>query len=174
MHFFFYACECTIERMNKEKLNKILMELLFPLSAFIICLVLLLVIYSANGFALFNHDGLTIIAFDMQSEYVAYLRYLKTMLTTHGGIDVYTFGKVFGGDFLSIYTFYLASPLNYLVAFVNDTDIPLFFLWTTIIKMAFASLGMYLLLRYVSGKYDFAYIGFATAYGMVSYSFIYL
>lgn len=159
--------------MNKAKLNKLLIELLFPACAFIFCLVLLLIIYSAKGFALFNHKGLTVIAFDMQSEYIAYLRYLKTMLLSHGGIDVYTFGKVFGGDFLSIYTFYLASPFNYLVIFINDADLPLFFLWSMIIKMSLASLGMYLLIRYVAHRYDFGFIGFAIAYGLLGYSFIY-
>ena len=159
--------------MNKAKLNKLLMEILFPACAFIFCLVLLMVVYSAAGFALFDHKGLTIISFDMQSQYIAYLRYFKTMLESHGSLDVYTLNKVFGGDFLSIYTFYLGSPFNYLVVFVNDADLPLFFIWSTIIKMSLASLGMYLLIRYVSGKYDFAYIGFAVAYGLVSYSFIY-
>lgn len=159
--------------MNKAKINKILMELLFPACAFIFALVLLLIIYAANGFALFDHNGLAVISFDMQSQYISFLRYFKTMLESHGGIDVYTFGKVFGGDFLSIYTFYLASPFNYLVVFINTMDLPLFFLWSMIIKMSLASLGMYLLIRYVARRYDFAFIGFAVAYGLLGYGFIY-
>ncbi len=160
--------------MNKSQIKKILKTILFPIGVFCVCLAFLMVIFSINGFALFNHQGNTIISFDMQSEYIAYLRYLKSMLLKDGQLDVYSFSKDFGGDFLSIYTFYLASPFNYLVVFVKDGDLPLFFLWTSIIKMALSSAFMYLLIRYISKKDDLTYWGFGVAYGLISYSFIYL
>lgn len=160
--------------MNKSQIKNILKSILFPIGVFCVCLLFLMVIFSLNGFALFNHDGNTIISFDMQSEYIAYLRYLKAMLLKDGQLDVYSFSKDFGGDFLSIYAFYLASPFNYLVVLVSDSDLPLFFLWTSIIKMALSSSFMYLLLRYISKRDDLTFWGFGIAYGLVSYSFIYL
>lgn len=161
--------------MNKSVIKNILKSILFPIGVFCVCLSLLMIMFSVNGFALFNNQGSTIISFDMQSEYIAYLRYFKMMLLDNGGqLEVYSFSKDIGGDFLSIYTFYLASPFNYLVVFVSDSDLPLFFLWTSIIKMSLAASFMYLLIRYKGRKDTFVYWGFGIAYGLVSYSFIYL
>ena len=160
--------------MNKTQIKKILKSILFPIGVFALCALLLMLMFSINGFALFDNKNLTIISFDMQSEYIAYLRYLKMMLLKDGQLDVYSFSKDFGGDFLSIYAFYLASPFNYLVVFVADKDLPLFFLWTSLIKMSLASAFMYLLIRYHAKKDDLVYWGFGIAYGLVSYSFIYL
>ena len=160
--------------MNKLDIKKFLKAILFPVGIFCVCLGLLMIMFSLNGFALFSHQGNTIISFDMQSEYIAYLRYFKRMLLKDGQLDAYSFSKDFGGDFLSIYTFYLASPFNYLVVFVKDIDLPLFFLWTSIIKMSLGGSFMYLLVKYKTNKDSLAFWGFGIAYGLVSYSFIYL
>ena len=160
--------------MNKSQVKNFLKAILFPIGVFCVCLGLLMIMFSLNGFALFNHQGNTIISFDMQSEYISYLRYFKAMLLKDGQLDVYSFSKDFGGDFLSIYTFYLASPFNYLVVFCRDADLPLFFLWTSIIKMSLGGAFMYLLIRYKTKKDSVSYWGFGVAYGLVSYSFIYL
>lgn len=159
--------------MNKSKFKNILKESLFPLGIFAFVIILLIIIFSVNGLALFSHDGLTIISYDMQSQYVAYLRSFKAMLDGDGIIDVYTSQKVFGGDFLSIYTYYLASPFNYLLKFTSYSDIPLFFMWTNIVEMALAGVFMYLLLRFTFKKIDYISIGFAVSYALVSYSFVY-
>ena len=159
--------------MNKDKFKRILNETLFPIGIFFFIFVLLIIIFAVNGFALFDHNGLTLISYDMQSQYVAYLRSFKSMLERNGPIEVYTSQKIFGGDFLSIYTYYLASPFNYLVKFVSYSDIPLFFLWSNIIKMSLAGMFMYFLLRFTFKSIDISSVGFAVAYGLVSYSFVY-
>ena len=159
--------------MNKAKFKSILKEALFPLGIFAFVIVLLIILFSVNGFALFDHNGLTLLSYDMQSQYVAYLRSYKSMLAGDGIIDVYTMQKVYGGDFMSIYTYYLASPFNYLLVFTSYSDIPLFFMWSNIFKMAFAGVFMYALLRYTFKKADFVSIGFAVSYALVSYAFIY-
>ena len=159
--------------MNKAKFKNILKESLFPLGIFLFVVILLAVIFSINGFALFNREGYTVISLDMQSQYIAYLRSFKSMLDKDGIVEVYTSQKIFGGDFLSIYTYYLASPFNYLLKFVSYADIPLFLIWTNIIKMALAGVFMYALLRYTFKKVSYGSIGFAVSYALVSYAFIY-
>lgn len=159
--------------MNKAKFKNILKEVLFPLGIFLLVVIILAVIFSINGFALFSKEGSTIISLDMQSQYIAYLRSFKGMLDGDGIIEVYTSQKIFGGDFLSIYTYYLASPFNYLLKFVSYSDIPLFLIWTNIIKMALAGLFMYFLLRYTYKHINLGAVGFAFSYALVSYAFIY-
>lgn len=147
-------------------------EISFILLAFFIPFALLIILFNVNGVALNGYKNLTIMMIDMQSEYICYLRDLRQVLI-HGGSLIYTTEKVFGGDYLSIFTFYLASPFNLFVVFFKEEAIPLFFIWSSILKMAFASLNCYLFLRFTS-KFTYQKIIFAIGYGLVSYSLIYI
>ena len=155
----------------KKNLN-LVKEVGFIVLSFIVPFILLIILFNANGFSLNSYKGTTIMMIDMQSEYIAYMRDLKHILTT-GGSLIYTTEKVFGGDYLSIFTFYLSSPFNFFVVFFKDEAIPLFFLWSSILKMAFASLNFYLFTRFTS-KFTYQKIIFALGYGFISYSFIYI
>ncbi len=148
-------------------------EVLYLLISFLLPFSLLLLLFSEMGFAPFRENGLTIISFDMQSEYVAYLRYYRDILKS-GGSLLYTQGKVFGGDFLSIFTFYLASPFNLFVVFFDNAQIPAFFLFTSLLKISFSSLNFYLLVRFLYKKCRLGNLIFALSYSMVSYSMIYI
>ena len=154
-----------------KKLN-ILKEIGFIVLSFIIPFVILIIVFSVNKISLFSYKDYTITMLDMQSEYIAYLRDLKEILI-HGESLIYTSEKAFGGDYLSIFTFYLSSPFNLFVVFFNDKALPLFFVWSGIIKMALASVNFYLLARF-TGKFTYHKILFAIGYGLISYSLIYL
>lgn len=160
-----------MEPKSLKKLN-IIKEIAMGLLAFVIPFVLLIILMNSNHIALGGYKNYTIMMIDMQSEYICYIRDLRNILL-HGGSLVYTTEKVFGGDYLSIFTFYLASPFNLFVIFFKEEAIPLFFVWSSIIKMAFASLNFYLLTR-ITGKFTYQKIIFAIGYGFVSYSFIYM
>ena len=155
----------------KKFLNKtFLYDFLMALAAFAIPLIALIILFTINNFALVDHKGSTIIMFDMQSEYISFLRNLRYSLINHESL-VYTTKRTFGGEYLSIFSFYLASPFNLLTPLIKESDLPLFFVWSNIIKMSLASLNMYLLLRLSTKNKNIAYIGFAFAYGLISYSF---
>ena len=140
--------------------------------SFIVPFVLLIILFSANKMALNSYSNSTIMMMDMQSEYIAYMRDLRRILLSNGSL-IYTNSKLFGGDYLSIFTFYLSSPFNLFVVFFKEEAIPLFFVWSSLIKMAFASLNFYLLTRF-TGKFTYQKIIFAVGYGLISYSFIYM
>lgn len=145
----------------------------FPILAFLLALSIAVLLFALNGFSPFAEGGHTMVMVDAQSEYVAYFRYLKTLL--NGGENwLYTLSKAFGGNFLSIYTFYLASPFNLFVAFVPDVWIPSFMLFISVLRMALAGLFFYFFLRSTFGKDRFLYLLFSTSYGLCSYAFIYL
>lgn len=156
-------------RTNKIKIIK---EGSFLLLSFFIPFALLLILFSSNNFALFSHTGNTILSFDMRSEYTSYMMYFKHLLQGKESY-IYMNSKMLGGDFLSIYSFYLSSPFNFFIIFVGDKDIPLFFLWTSIIKMSFASLNFYLLTRFTS-RFTYHKLVACLGYGLISYSFIYM
>lgn len=162
-----------IKKLNEKMTHKLIYGLILAFLSFIIPLCITLIIFSSLGFAPFKENGLTIISFDMQSEYVAYLRYFKYVLVGDNSL-IYSQGKVFGGDFLSIYTFYLASPFNYFIVFCPDEGIPIFFLFTSILKISFSSLNFYFLLRFSNKQRKLGYLMFSIAYGLISYSFLYI
>ena len=145
-----------------------LYDFALALAAFVIPLIALIIVFSINKFALNNNEGYTIIGFDMQSQYIAILKNYKYVMT-HNESLVYSTMRLFGGEYLSIFAYYLSSPFNLIVLFVKDADIPLFFVWSNIIKMCFASLNMYLLLRISTKEKNIGYLAFAFGYGLISY-----
>ena len=156
--------------MNKKLL--LFREIGFIVLSFLLPFIFLIIIFSVNDISLFGYKDYTITMMDMQSEYLAYLRNLKQILI-HGESLIYTNTQVFGGDYLSIFTFYLSSPFNLFVVFFNDKAIPLFFVWSSILKMSIASVNFYLLARF-TGKFTYHKVLFALGYGLISYSLIYL
>jgi len=164
----------TVLNISNNHLGiKYIYKSILILLSFLLPLSLILILFSNNGFYPFVSDGQTIIMMDMQSEYIAYFRYFKAVLESNNDL-VYTYSKTFGGDFLSIFTFYLSSPFNLFIVFCPYESLPAFLMLTSILKMAFAGLNMYLLLSFSSKKDKIGYLIFAIGYGLSSYSFVYM
>ena len=145
---------------------------LFLLLSFFAPLILSFVLLRNRGFYPFDENGYTIIRRDFQSQYISYLRYYRTLLIEHGSF-IYTTSKFFGGDFLSLFTYYLASPFNLFLPLIGESDIPYFILVSNILKRSFASLFFYLLCHFRFGKDSLLFSGLAIGYGRISYFFVY-
>lgn len=156
----------------KTKNRYILKEIFYPIITLGVIFLCYFLLYKTNNFYPFSQNGKTVLMIDAQSEYIAYLRYLRNILL-NGGSYIYTNSKVFGGDFLSIYTFYLASPFNFLLVFFNEQNLPAFILITSIIKMMFGGLFMYFLLRSKTKKNNLFLIAISVCYSLIAYSFVY-
>ena len=156
----------------KNDKKKFFKELAFLLLSFFIPFVIILILLSVNGYSLFSYDGYTIMSYDMRSQYSSYMNYFRTLLIERGSF-VYMGSKSLGGDFMSIYSYYLASPFNLFVVFFEAEAIPLFFVWSCVIKMCFASFNFYLLVR-LTTRFNYYKLIPAIGYGLISYSFIYM
>ncbi|MCI2068709.1 MAG: YfhO family protein [Bacilli bacterium] len=161
------------EKHENKKAFFISREVILPILSFVLPFLLCVILFAVNGFYPFALKGHTILMIDAQSQYIAYYRYFKGILERNESL-VYTMSKLYGGNFLSIYTYYLASPLNFLIVFCPYDAIPAFMLWTSIIKISLTGLTMYALLRLDNGKARFSYLAFGVAYALCSYSFVYL
>lgn len=75
---------------------------------------------------------------------------------------------------MSIFTYYLASPFNLLSVFVGETDLPLFFFFSSVVKLSFGSAFFYLLCRLNTGQKSPLFLLFSVGYGLMSYNIIYL
>lgn len=166
--------EILLNNLDKKKYAfKITREIIYPLLAILIPLIICYFLFKTNNFYPFKEDGNTVLMIDAQGQYIAYFRYFKTLLE-EGDSFLYTLSKTFGGNFLSLYTYYLSSPFNFLIVFFSYEDIPLFFLITAVIKMLLASLFMYLFLKFIKKKISLSYLIFSISYGLCSYFFVYL
>ena len=161
-----------LEQLQTNKAYKISKDIILILLSLIIPLSMALILFATNKFYPFSSSGDTLLMIDSQSEYIAYMRYFKSILENDQGL-IYTLGKVYGGDFLSIYTFYLSSPLNFLIVFFPYETLPNFFLFLTIIKITLTGLTMYLCLRFSYQRSRLIYLLFSTSYAFISYSFVY-
>ncbi|MCQ2797435.1 MAG: YfhO family protein, partial [Bacilli bacterium] len=141
--------------------------------SFAIPFIIALVLFTKMNFTPFGDKSMTVMMYDMQSQYVTYMRYYRECLL--GNVSsIYTHSKVFGGDFMSIFSYYLASPFNYFVVFVSSSEIPQFFAVTSLIKISLTGLFMYFCLRFTVKKDSLALIVPSIGYALISYSFLYL
>ncbi len=165
----------TISRIKslseKKWFYPLLDFIVFALTFFLTFLIYIL-IFKGLGFYPFDENGLTTMMSDQRDQYVTYMRTYQYALKNGLNI-IYSLSKVCGGDFQSLFTYYLASPFNLFVVFVSSADIPAFFFYTSIIKMSFAAGNMYLLACYVSKKRRMGFLAFSIAYGLISYAFVY-
>lgn len=163
--------EATIKRKNILYSLKIVFYLFI---SFFAVLLICYFLFKTNGFYPFDKkSSLTMISIDCQSQYITYLNNFKSILDESGSF-VYTLSKTFGGDYLSIYSYYLASPFTLITVLFPRDLIPAALLFTTILKMAFASLNMALLFKYKSRKLTLSALALAISYGLCSYCFVYL
>ncbi len=162
-----------LEKMKEAKWFPFLVTFLYFVAAFFITFLLYLFLFKSLGFYPFDETGLTTMMLDQRDQYIAYMRTYQVLLK-NGGSFVYTLGKVFGGDFQSLFTYYLSSPFNLFVVFIGSNDIPAFFFFSSIVKMSFAAGNMTLLASYVSKNKTLGHLAFSIAYGFISYAFVYL
>ena len=137
-----YKSENIINSFNIDKKKKIITTIILSVLSFIIPFIMLIIIFSGNKIAPFGDSSMLMI--DAQSQYISYLRYFKSILAGENSL-IYTQSKVFGGDFMSIFTYYLASPFNIFLAFTPVESIPVFLVITSMLKMSLASLNFYFL-----------------------------
>ena len=164
----------TYRELPNRKWFRICKEIGIPLFVFALTFVLFIIIYASLGFAPFNPSGHLSLMLDQRDQYLSYLRYYQDVLKNHTGSLIYSLSKVFGGDFMSIFTYYLASPFNLIVGLLAPADIPNFFLFSSIAKLSFGAMNFYLLCRVYFGRHRLIYVGFAAAFGLMSYNVVYI
>ncbi len=153
---------------NKKEL---IINIVFCFLAFFIPLLLSCITFANNGFHPFVNNGKTVMMIDMAGQYISFFRYYKAVLSGNGDL-LYTLGKTFGGDMMSIFTYYLASPFNLLLLFFNEESLTVGLLFITILKLSTSGLTCYLFLRNEVKNNIYALL-FSISYALCSYAFVY-
>lgn len=116
---------------------------------------------------------------DMDNQYISYFSYFKHAVKENGFL--YTFSKTMGGDMFGFTTYYLMSPLNFLLLLVNTNQIHDMVAWISIIKIALCGLNFFILANYdneIAHSYSLrksvVNLAFSVAYGLMTYNIFYI
>lgn len=109
----------------------------------------------------------TLIIWDADGQYLALLTYLRRIL--RGEADVfYTLSKAAGGSMAGLSAYYLASPLNWLLALFSEQDMLSAFHLLVVLKIGLAGLTAYIALERHAAQ-GWACLLFSTGYALMGY-----
>lgn len=127
---------------------------------FIICIGICI----ANGVYPFGEQ--CILHVDMYHQYCPFFTEFMNKLKTGGNL-MYSWNIGLGSDFISVYTYYLASPLNWFLFLCPENHVIEFMTLLILLKIAFAGFGMYLFLEDGAGQEMRVWgLLFSTAYAL--------
>jgi len=106
-----------------------------------ITVFIFVVLSMKNGFVPFGDR--TLATMDADICYLDYFAYLKDVLCGKNSI-AYSFGKTLGGTNIAVFSYYLSSPFNLLVAFFRKENLQLFFHILIVLKLSAAASTFYI------------------------------
>lgn len=135
--------------------------------AFLFCAGLILLIFIVGGFQPFGQRSL--VTADANIQYLDFYAYYKTVLAGENSI-LYSFSKTLGGNCISVFSYYLASPFTLLYTLFPQSSYYLLFNVVTLLKVSLASLTMCLFLQDQFSDSEDRYSGYYTLILSVSYA----
>lgn len=122
----------------KKKINR------YALIAFAIPFFVCIFICAGNGVYPFGDN--CILHVDLYHQYCPFFTELLNKLR-HGGNLMYSWNVGLGSDFVALYAYYMASPLNWLIIFCPNSLVIEFMTLLIIVKISLASLFLYIFLK---------------------------
>lgn len=104
--------------------------------SFLVTFIILVINFILMGIAPFGNNSLA--CADAEIQYLDFFAYFKDCFNGKNSL-FYSFSKVLGGNTIALFSYYLASPFNILLAFFNVEDIHAFFTITVALKLATAA-----------------------------------
>lgn len=138
----------------------------YILLAFFVPFLLMFAAYAAADFYPFGENQVAVI--DMYHQYFPFISQLQEKLQT-GGSLLYSWNGGMGTNFLTLLSYYAASPLYLLTVFVPQEYLMEAITLIILIKIGLASSFMAVYLRSIHKKCDCATVAFSTLYGLCAY-----
>ncbi|MFV0465292.1 MAG: YfhO family protein [Lachnospiraceae bacterium] len=136
------------------------------LLGFLIPFSILTVLYAANGVYPFGTN--CILHIDMYHQYEPFFTELMDKLK-NGGSLFYSFRIGLGSDFLSLFAYYLASPVNLLLVFWPADFVIEFMTLIILLKIGLCGMSFTMLLRYRFQNVHYGMAVFGAFYALSSY-----
>ncbi len=157
------------ERFRKGKFYEILYEkgiLYFVLSFFIPFSILW---YAFGSYGIHPFGDRQILVVDLWHQYYPFFRVVREKLI-NGGSFFYSWENGLGTNFLSLISYYAASPLNWLSVFFDDDHVRDAMTFILSCKIGFAGAFFSTFLRYTYKRKDFSICMFSVMYALCSYT----
>ncbi len=138
----------------------------FLIWSFFLSFAVMLLIYVAIDVYPFGQNSVLIL--DLNGQYVQFFAGLRAILHGDGSL-LYSFSRSLGGEFLGIYTYYLASPLSWLVALFPEKNILEALLLMFVLKSGLAGLNFGAFLHYSRRPPKTLTIALSVLYAISSY-----
>ncbi len=141
----------------------------FLIWSFFLSAALMLLIYVAKDVYPFGSSSVLVL--DLNGQYVQFFAGLRRMIYGDGSL-LYSFSRSLGGEFLGIYTYYLSSPLSYIVALFPEKNILEALLTIFVLKAGFSGLNFGIYLHHSKRPNKVMTVIFSVLYALSSYSIV--
>lgn len=131
-------------------------------------IAIMLTYITLNVFPFGDH---TVLIVDMHHQYVAFFSLLreKFFAVFSGGSLVYSDSIGLGGNFVSLFAYYLSSPFNLLMLIFPRANLTEAIALATVLKIATAGVTFSLFAKKAFGRNDFSIVLGGLAYSMISF-----
>ena len=156
------------KRFRHSKAGHILYDkgVLYFVLAFLIPALIMLYGFKKQKIHPFGEEQMLVI--DLWHQYYPFFRVVREKLMT-GGSFLYSWQNGMGTNFLSLISYYAASPLNWLSIFFSDEHSRDALTFILVSKIGFSGAFFSSFLRYVYKRRDFSIVIFSTMFALCSY-----
>lgn len=142
--------------------------ILYFLISFAAPMTIMLIAFAAYNIHPFGLGNSQILVVDLWHQYYPFFRVVREKLLT-GGSFMYSWENGLGTNFLSLISYYAASPLNFLSVFFDDEHVRDALTFILAMKIGFAGAFFSCFLRYTYKRKDFSICVFSTMFALCSY-----
>lgn len=155
-------------RFQSGKFYRIMYEkgVLYFLISFIIPAAIMTFAFSKYGIHPFGNRQILVV--DLWHQYYPFFRVVREKLM-NGGSFMYSWENGLGTNFLSLISYYAASPLNWISVLFDDDHVRDAMTFILVMKIGFAGAFFSSFLRYTFGRKDFSICVFSPMYALCSY-----
>lgn len=137
------------------------------LISFIVPAGIMLYAFAQNGIHPFGDRQIMVV--DSWHQYYPFFRVEREKLL-NGGSFLYSWQNGMGTNFLSLISYYAASPLNWISVFFDDEHIRDAFMYILVAKIGFSGAFFSCFLRYTYKQKNFSVCMFSTMFALCSYT----
>ncbi|MBQ8146455.1 MAG: YfhO family protein [Clostridia bacterium] len=135
--------------------------------SFLLPVGIISIVFAVLG--MFPFGTRSILTLDMDGQYIYFFEQLRDIYTGKESL-FYTFERSLGGEFLGYFTYYLASPLSFIVVLFPNSMVTEAVMTMMIIKCGFSGLTFSIFLEKTRQKNTIGFIIFSVMYALCSYA----
>ncbi len=157
-----------LDSYKKSKFHKVMYEkgVLYFIISFMIPAVLMTLAFRASKIHPFGNNQMLVV--DLWHQYFPFFRVVREKLVT-GGSFLYSWQNGMGTNFLSLISYYAASPLNWIAALFSEENARDVMTFILIAKIGFCGSFFNCFLRYTFKRKDISTCVFSAMFALCSY-----